>query len=345
MAAARRRARAQALLEKPLVLSLVVDIDDQTACPALQVEEVSSLSPICCTCENPPLKSVQLFFEPARDELRPGKHRLRVICREAGKFRDFMKRYVEHAEFDASIRPNCNQLGDLVMCFEGTCSDHRSDYMEDQPDPSSVPSGFREFRSKKRKPSSVNKDLIKKIKAPLALEEAAEPSEHAGFLYVMRHPSNPDHLKIGVSKHPPVRAVSLSRCYPGASMLAYTTLIPHAHRVESLVHAELALLRRKETCGYCETEHGEWFEITLDLALEAVGRWAKWILTCPYDESDGNLRDSWIRHTEHIAGLIPGVCQAQNENSWQRWINSYVGLERQDIPGQDMRRELEITVF
>ena len=67
--------------------------------------------------------------------------------------------------------------------------------------------------------------------------------------------------------------------------------IPHSHRVERLIHIELADKRIRRTCEVCGKEHREWFEIEagregVRAVDEVVRRWMEW------DEKvAGNSRD------------------------------------------------------
>jgi hypothetical protein len=56
----------------------------------------------------------------------------------------------------------------------------------------------------------------------------------------------------------------------------------HAHKVERLVHIELAAMRAaREMCGVCGREHREWFEVEASRegvrrVDEVVRRWVEW---------------------------------------------------------------------
>lgn len=59
--------------------------------------------------------------------------------------------------------------------------------------------------------------------------------------------------------------------------------MPHVHRVERLIHLELAGLRARDLgrCGECGKEHREWFEVeaakeALRRVDECVRRWVLW---------------------------------------------------------------------
>ncbi|KKZ63735.1 hypothetical protein EMCG_01969 [[Emmonsia] crescens] len=74
---------------------------------------------------------------------------------------------------------------------------------------------------------------------------------------------------------------SSSSIHPGAPIPPRK--VPHTHRVERLVHLELADRRVKlqEPCGCCGRKHKEWFEIRADreqlkIVDECVRRWVRW---------------------------------------------------------------------
>lgn len=57
--------------------------------------------------------------------------------------------------------------------------------------------------------------------------------------------------------------------------------VPHAQKVERLIHLELAQQRVKRGCGHCGKEHREWFEVEstregLRKVDELVKRWTQW---------------------------------------------------------------------
>jgi hypothetical protein len=66
--------------------------------------------------------------------------------------------------------------------------------------------------------------------------------------------------------------------------------MPHSHKVERLVHLELAgrglRVADRERCGACGREHREWFEVEASRegvrgVDEVVRRWVEW------DEAQG----------------------------------------------------------
>lgn len=60
--------------------------------------------------------------------------------------------------------------------------------------------------------------------------------------------------------------------------------VPHAHKVERLIHLELAAKRVKRDCETCGKEHREWFEVNGDrqgvkAVDEVIRRWVRWAET------------------------------------------------------------------
>jgi hypothetical protein len=68
-----------------------------------------------------------------------------------------------------------------------------------------------------------------------------------------------------------------------AEMLAPGRKVPHVHRVERLIHLELAALRIRDLgkCPDCGKEHREWFEVeagkeALKSVDDCIRRWVSW---------------------------------------------------------------------
>ena len=68
---------------------------------------------------------------------------------------------------------------------------------------------------------------------------------------------------------------------PSPSASGIPRKVPHAHKVERLIHIELADKRVKRSCETCGKEHREWFEVKGDregvkAVDEVVRRWVRW---------------------------------------------------------------------
>jgi len=122
------------------------------------------------------------------------------------------------------------------------------------------------------------------------------PSEEGwGYIYILRSKwdiSTMSVLKIGFSKyHPEHRAHELASCLSAPEIVAHTPLIPHAKRIETIIHTELVAKRKIQVCGQCGQKHGEWFTISHAESREVVTRWSRWVFRQPYLE--GKLSDEW----------------------------------------------------
>lgn len=69
------------------------------------------------------------------------------------------------------------------------------------------------------------------------------------------------------------------------------------HRtVEKIVHLELKRFQRPLPCNHCQiprnTKHREWFDVPIEVALQTVQRWQRFVAQDPFD-NDGKLKDVW----------------------------------------------------
>jgi hypothetical protein len=142
---------------------------------------------------------------------------------------------------------------------------------------------------------SVCEALRTKICAPL---NPSEVRDHGlGYIYILRSQSYGTlaELKIGFSKHHPEhRAHQLAGCLRSPEVVAHSPMIPHANRIEAIIHAELILLRKTQVCAQCQRQHKEWFTISHIHARRVVTRWCRWVLNQPYQ--NGVLTSQWQNH-------------------------------------------------
>jgi hypothetical protein len=121
----------------------------------------------------------------------------------------------------------------------------------------------------------------------------------SGWLYILKDPYHPGHVKIGmteeknrVAKKDEIETrlqAHLCRCHRDYRLCFpqkgehERERSPHIKRVEALVHAELHYFRRQVNCD-CGTRHREWFEMELDIAVDIVEKWMSWMREKPYGE-------------------------------------------------------------
>lgn len=128
-------------------------------------------------------------------------------------------------------------------------------------------------RSNNKDPSSKPKEMLLKIgRASNVQRRMNEWTRQCGYnLSLVRFypylPSSPLPSRSNASSPP--------------SSPATPQKVPHAHKVERLIHLELAHRRVKRDCESCGKEHREWFEVEssrdgLRAVDEVIRRWTEW---------------------------------------------------------------------
>lgn len=99
---------------------------------------------------------------------------------------------------------------------------------------------------------------------------------------VRYYPYTPLSVSSSPARAPLPRPRTGSNASPAVSLMPGRK-VPHVHRVERLIHLELADLRVRDLgrCGECGKEHREWFEVeaakeALRRVDECVRRWVSW---------------------------------------------------------------------
>ncbi len=171
----------------------------------------------------------------------------------------------------------------------------------------------------------INNNIRKVLRQRVKPVSPRQKRFNLGYVYIMATDCSPGFVKIGSSKENPyVRRKQLEECFQGIHVLANTKRpIPHAQKVEKLVHAELLSHSRWIDCSRCGKEHREWFEISAELAEQVVFRWSAWMASSPCDP-DGNLNDIWSNRLQDrfIAKLVPAVDHIHSSDSWQTWTDT-----------------------
>ena len=213
-------------------------------------------------------------------------------------------------------------------------SDHSQNSHSMQWEPS-----LRPFRSSNVGKSRVCEDLRRILNTPLNLSERQEHG--MGYVYVLRSQigaSTLGELKIGFSKyHPEHRAHELARCLARPEIVSHTPFLPHAKRLESIIHTELQACRKVQSCPRCCKDHREWFTVSHADSREAVTRWSTWILQRPY--LDGKLTDEWKDYlTKKDFGSIDDSMSLAE--FWKTVIDEFRRDESQDTESQRIGKYL-----
>jgi hypothetical protein len=163
-------------------------------------------------------------------------------------------------------------------------------------------------------------------------------SEDDGYIYIFR--SRPDsfpgrnYVKIGMTKQMPEKR---KKEWEGKCKFEFIHIEDgndkrffHYGKAEKIIHAELYNERRKFKCNKCHrchdlelgedttrrtaTEHGEWFEISEEKALEVVNKWRNWIILKKPYRYDGTLRAIWTWKCRVVS-----ICMQGTEADWIAW--------------------------
>ncbi|KAH7357554.1 hypothetical protein BKA66DRAFT_595273 [Pyrenochaeta sp. MPI-SDFR-AT-0127] len=192
---------------------------------------------------------------------------------------------------------------------------------------------LRPFKTGEITQDKIRKDVSAMLQTPLNPNELK--THGMGYVYVLRDQmgaSTIGELKIGFSKfHPEHRAHELARCLARPEVISHTPLLPHAKRLESIIHTELQAVRKIQPCPKCEHNHQEWFIVSHLDSREVVFRWSRWILQRPY--VDGKLTDKWKAYlsTMNMESVNEDKVMSQ---FWQDAIDGFNEDDPQDTESQ-----------
>ncbi|KAL2130544.1 hypothetical protein VTI74DRAFT_6242 [Chaetomium olivicolor] len=185
-----------------------------------------------------------------------------------------------------------------------------------------APSVLFPFRTRNLDRYTVSKELRTKILSPLPDSEVQD--DGLGYVYILRSKldiSTQSVLKIGFSKHHPEhRAHNLASCLAVPEIVAHTPRIPHAKRIESLIHTELVANRKVKKCRNCGADHQEWFAISHAESREIVIRWSRWVLRRPY--IDGKLSEKWRTYLQK-QDFVSTNPQATMPELWRNILDGF----------------------
>lgn len=163
------------------------------------------------------------------------------------------------------------------------------------------------------------------------------PERGQGCIYILQSQdtsqASQKYVKIGLSVAPRQRRGQLSKCFPNVKLAHESSLLPHVHRVEQLVHAELHQQRWKlhQKCVACGDQHQEVFEVELQKAIEIVDRWANWALLQPWnmETASAGLKSLWQKRLEISPYKSPRTYQ-HLAYPWQHWLQAFLTANESD---------------
>lgn len=152
------------------------------------------------------------------------------------------------------------------------------------------------------------------------------PDADEGFVYGFQHPDDVTldpllpgshkwaHLiKIGRSKNHQTRMRQIGKQCKYTPHTVFAHFMPRHGMVERVVHNQLHNSRLRDAgCTGCGARHGEWFQVDLRLAEDAVELWKAFVECSPYDEQGGMLPE-WRERL--------GQLDLDDANCWQRLVH------------------------
>jgi len=164
---------------------------------------------------------------------------------------------------------------------------------------------FLPYSTREATKSSTTDWLKKQISKPLLPSDLA-----SGWLYVYWNRASFGVVKIGYTTKGVDQRLKgwISKCKHEAE-LHYRSeqKIPHARRLEQILHAEFASSRYCEVSCGCHGRHKEWFQLPHDLNFqEAIERRTQWMLTEPYEEIQGvwQLKSHHARNLNELGNIM-----------------------------------------
>jgi hypothetical protein len=201
----------------------------------------------------------------------------------------------------------------------------------------------------------INKAILKKIAAPLECHKK-------GWVYMFRRKNLSEMVKIGFTKSDPDARMrqQMQACKFEIEFREHYE-VDNPQRVESLIHAELRLFRRKEvSCNGVDAciskekarkgeggkEHGEWFEVTTEKAAKVMLRWVKWMNCQPYSQwqspNKKNIKKLEYPLKRFADDYVDGLLNSQDVSKrrdpkpsgcddydyWQSWVDDFAETEK-----------------
>ncbi|KAH7320664.1 meiotically up-regulated gene 113-domain-containing protein [Stachybotrys elegans] len=130
-----------------------------------------------------------------------------------------------------------------------------------------------------------------------------------GYLYSFTVPGNERFVKIGfTTREGETRIEEWKKSCNRDPIVLYLAMkaVPHAHRVEKLVHAELMEHRVRIYCERCGKQHIEWFEAPEAVVIASLKKWSLWMAGKPYEEkhSDWHLKEKYKKRLHNVEEFL-----------------------------------------
>ncbi|KAL4978465.1 meiotically up-regulated gene 113-domain-containing protein [Aspergillus desertorum] len=158
--------------------------------------------------------------------------------------------------------------------------------------------------SRSEKPGdALDLSLIQRV---LVMPLGKREQEH-GYVYAYEVEGHKGFVKIGFTSQTVEERLerwefncnrALKCLYPNSP--DNTMIVPNAHRVEKLCHAELRNHMVRIYCDRCRQHHLEWFETSSEKAVAVIQKWTRWMRTGPYESIQRKSSVKWDLKEEEI---------------------------------------------
>ncbi|CAI6047664.1 unnamed protein product [Clonostachys chloroleuca] len=136
-----------------------------------------------------------------------------------------------------------------------------------------------------------------------------------GYLYSFRVPGNERFVKIEfTTREVEIRIEDWKKnCNRDPEVLYLTKVVPHAHRVEKLVYAELMEYRVRIYCGRYGKQHIEWFEALEAIVIASLKKWSLWMAGKPYEEkhSEWHLKEKYKKRLHDVGDFLKDLQEVE----------------------------------
>ena len=147
-------------------------------------------------------------------------------------------------------------------------------------------SKFKPYRTPDTRAKPKHQYMEDILRKPLTKRE-----ETGGYIYSYWNEASFGYRKIGLTtKNVKKRLTEWEDlCGHPAKKQHRSLFSPHIHRVEKLIHADLADFRLcEEKCPGCSRKHREWFNVEpAGLIEKTIIKWTMWMQQRPYEEKNG----------------------------------------------------------
>ncbi|KAH6974394.1 hypothetical protein BKA56DRAFT_591268 [Ilyonectria sp. MPI-CAGE-AT-0026] len=170
--------------------------------------------------------------------------------------------------------------------------------------------------------SQIDDSIVKWLKKPRKSKKALEIGGNYVFRIIPNKSDCREIVKIGITKETrTTRARGIQyKCQHAKIETAHDAEFQNLARcamIEKLSHEELAPFRHEFKCN-CNVTHGEYFNVTPDVALEVVQRWRRFCQKMPWD-ADEKLKPFWEKRLDTMAQCGKNETIYDHEARAKRW--------------------------